>query len=170
MKRVIILDTSVLCVWLNVPNMANCGPHDAQWDRAKVEARINEGIKEKALFVLPLATLIETGNHIAQTSHSRKNLAESLAELMRKSADRRSPWAAFSDQSILWEPNNLKALADTWPMLAAQKITIGDATIKNVAELYNQMGYATEILTGDQGLKAYEPVAPIVLPRRRRRR
>jgi hypothetical protein len=31
-------------------------------------------------------------------------------------------------------------------------------------------GYAAEIITGDAGLKAYQPTAPILTPRRRRRR
>lgn len=88
---------------------------------------------------------------------------------MRKSADENTPWAAFSDQSLLWSPEKLKILSDTWPELADQKLSLGDATIKDVAEYYAQMGFQVEILTGDQGLKAYEPLAPVVIPRRRAR-
>jgi len=88
---------------------------------------------------------------------------------MRKSADQQTPWAAFSDQSILWSSEKLKQLADSWPNQAAQKLSLGDATIKDVAEYYAQIGCAVEILTGDQGLKAYEPAAPIEIPRRRQR-
>ena len=40
---------------------------------------------------------------------------------------------------------------------------------EDVAEYYAQMGYGVEILTGDQGLKAYEPVTPVKVPRRRQR-
>ena len=92
-----------------------------------------------------------------------------MADLMRKSAEQESPWAAFSDQSILWSVEKLKVLADCWPELAAQKLSLGDATIKDVAEYYAQVGYAVEILIGDQGLKAYEPLVPVAVPRRRRR-
>jgi len=28
MKKVLIMDTSILCVWLDVPGMATCGPDD----------------------------------------------------------------------------------------------------------------------------------------------
>jgi cytochrome c553 len=70
----------------------------------------------------------------------------------------------------LWSPEKLNHLADTWPALADQKLSLGDATIKDVAEYYAQMRYHVEILTGDQGLKAYEPAAPVTVPRRKQRR
>lgn len=88
---------------------------------------------------------------------------------MRKRADQQTPWAAFSDQSILWSSDKLKSLADTWPDLAFQKLSLGDATIKDVTDYCAQMGYSVEILTGDQGLKAYEPSVPPEIPRRRQR-
>lgn len=88
---------------------------------------------------------------------------------MRRSAEHKEPWAAFSDQTILWSPDKLKLLADIWPNLAAEKLSLGDATIKDVAEYYAQMGYSVEILTGDQGLKAHQPETPALIPRRRQR-
>ena len=89
---------------------------------------------------------------------------------MSKSADQTSPWAAFSEQSALWTPEKLKKLAADWPNLATKKLSLGDATIKDVAEYYAQAGYAVEILTGDRGLKAYEPTVAVEAPRRRQRR
>jgi hypothetical protein len=62
----------------------------------------------------------------------------------------------------------LKSLADDWPNLAARGVSIGDATIKTVAEYYARAGYEVEILTGDLGLKAYQPAQPTLTPRRRR--
>ena len=82
-----------------------------------------------------------------------------------KAATAEEPWAAFTSQSELWSEENLKKLADEWPKLAASKISIGDATIKDVAEFYTESGFSVEILTGDGGLKAYEPKA-IKVPRR----
>ena len=170
MKRVLIIDTSILCVWLKVPGKETCGPDKNHWNKQQVDAKLDEELTKKTIFVLPLASIIETGNHIAQAAQSRKKCGEELADLMRKSADEESPWAAFSDQSVLWSPEKLKALADSWPDLAAQKLSLGDATIKDVAEYYGKIGYAVEIFTGDQGLKSYEPAAPAAIPRRRRRR
>ena len=45
---------------------------------------------------------------------------------------------------------------------------MGDATIKIVAEYYGKAGMTVEIITGDAGLKAYETIAPVLIPRRRR--
>ncbi|MEE4209882.1 MAG: hypothetical protein V2I43_11505 [Parvularcula sp.] len=134
-----------------------------------MDTKIEEEARAETTFVLPLASILETGNHIAQSRQHRKERAEALAALMRKSADEETPWAAFSDQSILWSQQKLKALADSWPALADQKLSLGDATIKDVAEYYAQIGAKVEILTGDQGLKAYEPLAPVAIPRRRSR-
>ena len=170
MKKVLIIDTSILCVWLEVPGMATCGPMHDQWDHQRVQEKIQSEALSTTTFVLPLATIIETGNHISQATHSRKERGESLADLIRKSADQLTPWAAFSDQSILWSSDKLKTLADTWPDLAAQKLSLGDVTIKDVAEYYAQMGNEVEILTGDQGLKSCEPMVPAEIPRRRQRR
>lgn len=170
MKRVLIIDTSILCIWLDVPGKESCGPDHDRWDKTRVDEKIRCEIQEKTTtFVLPLASIIETGNHIAQASHSRKERGEALADLMRNSADQQTPWAAFSDQTVLWSREKLKLLADSWPLLAAQKFSLGDATIKDVAEYYTLMGYAVEILTGDQGLKACEPTVPTDVPRRRQR-
>ena len=51
--------------------------------------------------------------------------------------------------------------------LVASKISIGDTTIKDIAEFYTESGFRVEILMGDGGLKAYEPKA-IRVPRRHR--
>jgi hypothetical protein len=166
----LVIDTSILCVWLDVPNKTTCGPDHDRWDRPRVDQKIRGEEQAGTTFVLPLASIIETGNHVAQAPHSRKERADALADLMRKSADQKTPWAAFAHQTAPWSSARLKSLADNWPALAARCLSLGDATIKDVAEYYAQMGYRVEILTGDQGLKAYEPAAPPEIPRRRRPR
>ncbi len=170
MRKVLIVDTSILCVWLDVPGMDSCGPDHDRWDKQRVGLKIHHESQSNTTFVLPLATIIETGNHIAQSPQYRNQRAKALADLMIKSADQETPWAAFSDQSDLWSPEKIKVLAKTWPDLALQKLSLGDATIKNVAEFYAQMNFEVEILTGDQGLKAYQPIAPVETPRRRQHR
>jgi len=169
-KKVLIIDTSILCVWLDVPGMGTCGSRRDQWNRQRVDQKIQTEQNAGTTFVLPLASIIETGNHIAKAPHSRRERGEALADLMRKSADQQTPWAAFSDQSVLWVVEKLKVLADTWPVLAEQKLSLGDVTIKDVADYYAKIGYNVEILTGDQGLKAHQPLAPPEIPRRRRGR
>ena len=168
-RRVLILDTSVLCLWLNVFSKNDVGKRgaDTHWTREGLDTLIGKEQREGSTFVLPVATLIETGNHIAQVAGDRFSLATKLADYLRLAADACSPWAAFTEQADLWQADNLRALSENWPAQAAQKLSIGDATIKDVAEYYYKAGYTVEILTGDQGLKAYEPVRPAMIPRRR---
>ena len=85
---------------------------------------------------------------------------------MTKAANEESPWAAFVDQSKLWTTENLMQLAQEWIPLAARKISLGDVAIETIAEFYHKLGSPVEILTGDAGLKAYEPIAPA--PHKRR--
>ena len=167
-KRILILDTSVLCCWLKVPGRDEAGPVHDRWDYARINALLESEREKNSTFVLPIATLIETGNHIAHAPAQRFERANELANYLREAADAQSPWAAFTDQSPLWQSENLRSLAETWPALAAGGTSIGDHTIKDVAEYYARAGYFVEILTGDAGLKAVEPAKPVSIPRRRR--
>jgi hypothetical protein len=162
------MDTSVLCCWLRVPGKAEAGPVADRWTHERISTLIAAELERNSTLVLPLATLIETGNHIAQAPDDRFECATALAGYLREAANATSPWVAFTEQTVLWQPENLHALANAWPQLAAQKLTIGDTTIKDVAEYYAKAGYAVEILTGDAGLKAHEPAQPVSIPRRRR--
>ena len=167
MKKVLIIDTSILCVYLEVPCKQNCGKDGNKWDKKRVVTLLQKEEKESTTFVLPLATIIETGNHISQAKSQRYEMAQALAELMLKAADATTPWAAFSEQAEFWDAEGLKKLAAEWSKLAVQEISIGDATIKTVAEYYAKSGFQVEILTGDDGLKAYQPATPALIPRRR---
>lgn len=167
-NKIFIFDTSVLCCWLQVPGKDTCGPDDQAWDHAKIDSLVSQETKNGATFILPVASIIETGNHIAFTQGDRYTLANSLAEKMKESASEKTPWAAFSDQSDLWSSEKLLKLAEEWPKLAVEGLGIGDITIKDVAEFYASTGaYEVVILTGDKGLKAYEPAGPTIVPRRR---
>ncbi len=170
-QKVLIIDTSILCVWIGIPGKETCGSEADRWDKERVANLLDNETEAGATLVLPLASIIETGNHIAQSkSNQRRELAQSLAEKMRMAADEETPWAAFTDQQNLWDPTGLKNLAAEWPNLAVQGISLGDATIKSVAERYAKLGYHVEILTGDNGLKSFEPVEPSRLKKRRDRR
>lgn len=166
-KKILILDTSILCCWLRVPGKDTAGgPHD-RWDFNRINQLLVAERAQGSTFVLPIASLIETGNHIAQCNGDRHNLATSLTNHLQGTVEASSPWAAFTDQSTLWEQENLLELANSWPQLAVGGTSIGDATIKNVAEYYAKAGFEIEILTGDAGLKAYEIRKPSMIPRRR---
>ncbi len=167
MKKVLIIDTSILCVYLKVPYMDDCGSDNHKWNYQRISKKINSEINQNSLLVLPLATLIETGNHIAQANGDRYASAMKFSNIIKKTAAAEEPWAAFTFQSKLWNEENLIKLATDWPSLAVSGLSIGDTTIKDVADYYMKAGFQVEILTGDEGLKAYEP-KPVNLPRRRR--
>lgn len=169
-KKVIIFDTCVLCCWFNVPGKATCGPEHDQWDNQRITNIVEQEKQLNTTFVLPLASIIEMGNHIALSAGDRFALATSFAQYIALTAESISPWAAFNEQDTLWSKDAMKTLSATWPTLAAQGIGIGDATIKNVADFYAESGYHVELLTGDQGLKAHAPQTPPMVPRRRANR
>lgn len=166
--KVLIIDTSILCVFLGVPGKETCGSGDNKWDKIKVDEILEKEKVAKTTFVLPLATIIETGNHIVQANSKRYEIAQELANLMKLTADNKSPWAAFTEQSVLWDAENLKQLADEFPSFAKQGFALGDATIKRIAEYYAKLGSEVEILTGDNYLKSYQPSQPSRTPRRRK--
>lgn len=167
--QVVVIDSSVLCCWLNVPGKSTCGPDNDRWTHKRVSDFINTKIQEGATFVLPIASMIETGNHIAQSPGNCYQIAIALADLMKATANGQSPWAAFELQNELWRSSELIKLADEWPQKATSGIGIGDATIISVADFYAIQGtIQVTIFTGDQGLKAYQPAKPESnTPRRR---
>jgi len=78
-KSVMILDTSVLCVWLKVPGKETCGSGSSCLDFTKVDHEIKAAIHTQYTLVLPLSSIIETGNHIAQAPERRHERATDLA-------------------------------------------------------------------------------------------
>ena len=166
-RKVLVLDTSVLCCWLKVPGRETAGPLEDRWTPERIASLVEEETAQGSALVLPIASLIETGNHIAQAPAQRYECAVALARHIAATADAASPWAAFTEQSTLWEPEKLKAMAAEWPGLAKGGLSIGDATIKQVVEHYTRAGFRVQILTGDAGLKAYEPSPSAQIPRRR---
>lgn len=169
MKKVVIIDTSILCVWLQLPGFKACGKEPDVWNFQRIEQKIAQEIEAGSTLVLPLATVIETGNHISQLNGDPFSYAQSFCQVLANAVDKKSPWVAFSEQNTLWTDSNLKRLAAEWPTLASQRISIGDATIKDVADFYNQANFRVEIFTGDNGLKSYEPSQPMVPEPRRRK-
>lgn len=167
-KKVLIFDTSVLCVWLRVPGKETCGPEDYRLTYDVVNAKIEEEKSQGTTFVLPIASIIETGNHIAHSTGDRHVVGHAFADIISATADQISPWAAFTEQSELWKKENLKVLAERWKESVISGQSLGDASIVDVANYYASAEFEVEIFTGDKGLKAYEPYTPMVKPRRRR--
>lgn len=150
---------------MDVAGKATCGPANDRWDKDRIERLLDS--EKGATIVLPLASIIETGNHIAQAGARRFESAHLFCAKLTAVANAEIPWAAFSEQAELWTPESLLRIAREWPDLAVSGLSMGDATIKEVAEYYGKSGMTVEIITGDAGLKAYETQAQIMTPRRR---
>ena len=75
-RKVIIFDTSVLCCWLKVPGQDTCGPNYDKWDFDRIDRTIADEMEKRSTFVLPLAAIIETGNHITQIAGDRRIIAQ----------------------------------------------------------------------------------------------
>ncbi|MBF0184904.1 MAG: hypothetical protein HQM06_11025 [Magnetococcales bacterium] len=106
--------------------------------------------------IIPVATMIETGNLIGKSPRgTRKKAADQIGGHHREKLHRYLPPGDFSDQSILWESISLQALARQWPDLTEQNLcqSMGDATIKTVADYHDDMGFEVEIATSDLGLR-----------------
>lgn len=166
--KILVLDTSILCCLLGVPGKDTCGTNEDSWDQNRAKKFLEDETNKGAFVVLPLATIIETGNHIAQANSLRFESATELGRIILAAVNKQTPYVAFSDQTHLWSNEAMTELANEWPPLAGQQQSIGDKTIVSIAELYSKIGYQVEILTGDAGLKAYQPTTPMVQPRRRK--
>ena len=35
MKKVLVIDTSILCVWLSIPGFETCGSQEDKWDKPR---------------------------------------------------------------------------------------------------------------------------------------
>lgn len=163
MRKVLLIDTSLLCVWLKVPGKETARNNEYNFEF--VNEKILTEIEKGTTLVLPLATVIETGNHIAQAkttnSDSKRITSEEFAKIMIYAADETSPWAAFREQIVLWEAEGLKNLAEKFPNQAVEKTSMGDASIVVLGwYYYYEKGFHVEFLTADSGLKSQEPSQP----------
>ena len=163
MSSIFLIDTSI---FLNLINVPSCNQ-----DREVVLEDFKTYSQSNCTFLLPMATIIETGNHIAQAkttnSDSKRITSEKFAQIMIYAADETSPWAAFREQIVLWEAEGLKNLADKFPNQAVEKTSMGDASIVVLGwYYYHEKGFHVEFLTDDNGLKSQEPPQPN-LPTRR---
>jgi hypothetical protein len=173
MTKVLIIDTSILCVWLKIPGKETCGTTVDKWDKSRVDHKLKCEIEAGTDLILPLAAIVEAGNLICQINGSyRYELAHALEKIVADAADAQTPWGAFTAQASLWDCENLKKLANKWATeLVQQNISVGDATMIALAAYYAEFpGCKVEIFTGDNRLKAYEPIPPLDIPKRRSQR
>ena len=169
-RKVLIFDTSVLTVYLELPGFPNTGAGSLMKDKQGVDKKIQEETEAGTLMILPIATIIETGNHISHILGDKFAHVNRFVSLLLDIADNKLPWAMFSNQSGMWSPENVKKLAIQWKEHGVCALSIGDESILDVAKYYCAAGYEVEVFTGDEQLYGFSTaITPSALTPRRRR-
>lgn len=159
--HVSIIDTSILCNILNIPARNQ--------DHETVRKELEQLSKDKnQLLILPLASIIETGNHIAHISDGniRRDRAALLGELIKKTILNQAPWHFYGNEL---DQQDLLKLADEWVEHATAGISLGDLSIIQVffKVKENTLGIGSiRIWSLDKHLSNYNEV--LVPPQRRR--
>jgi len=103
-RRVEFVDTSILCNLLEIPGKCQ------NRDRVIAELKLKREARDCDL-LLPVTSVIETGNHIAQLSDGRhrRTCADRLAGVLRTVVEGNAPWAL---NEVEWNAAHLNTLID----------------------------------------------------------
>ena len=110
MSSICLIDTSIFLNFLNVPN--------CNQDRALVLEDFKIYVESGCTFLLPMATIIETGNHIAQNGDGtmRRKTAMRFVKEVKAAFKGEAPWSLTqfpkTEEMLLW--------IDKFPDLAGQ--------------------------------------------------
>lgn len=121
------IDTSVLLNLLEVPGRCD--------KKELVKEQWRTYLEAKDALIMPVTTIIETGNHIAHItdSNARREIAAKFGEYLRKTASQEAPWKYYGGAM---DKNELIYLADNIEEFATRKIGIGDMSIVYTYEHY----------------------------------
>jgi hypothetical protein len=125
MHTICLIDTSVFCELVVVPNLAR--------EPKRFQQEFRRRAKAGEAFVLPMATIIETGNHIGQNGDGsqRRVVAERFVALVRTASVGNRPFT----MSPMVEPADLAAYLDRFVEWASRSDVrgkgsgLGDLTI-----------------------------------------
>lgn len=159
MTTLTFVDTSVLCELLQVPGKSS--PARAAEVKGEADRRYQAGER----FVIPITTVIETGNHIAQAQGNRYGVAGRLVALLRLAMAEQSPWRVLQTRL---GPEFLSSLCagdstgQSLQELAAAKVGAGDVAllVERDQLLAGSAATSVQVWTFDEGLAAQAAVSP----------
>lgn len=124
MARICIIDTSVFCNILKVPKKSQ--KHD------ETLLLFQKYLQLSYTFLLPMATIYETGNHIAQNGDGqrRRQIAEIFVDQVQNAFLGKSPWVPTPFDA----PEEFSAWLSLFPDEAMREIGVGDLSIIKVFE------------------------------------
>ncbi len=156
MRRIVFVDTSVLTNVLDVPGKNG--------ERDVVLPLFREMAQDGSTLIIPIAAIIEVGNHIAQLpGDDRRDRASRFEGFLRRSLDGKPPWVV---SGASWDSAFLRELVDGHPRrpgmvaLCTSRVGTGDGSILLEVERYRQRSdvpsaVPIELWSLDQGLSTY---------------
>lgn len=148
MSCVRIVDTSVLCNLLRVPHM------DQDAERAARE--FSSALANGDVFLLPVAVIYETGNHIAHVADGgkRRAVAQGFVDLVRKAFGGEIPFVP----TPLQDPEGMAVWLSEFPDQAARGMGFGDLAITKVWDEQRALNQARRVLiwSYDRHLQGYD--------------
>lgn len=156
------IDTSIMCNLLEVPKMCD--------DKEEVKQEWKEVLERKETLIMPLATIIETGNHIAHIpdGNSRRAVSLRFKEFLEKTAESKAPWTLYGNAL---DSKEIKYIAENLDQFTLRGTGIGDMTIIYAYEKYLKEGPAIGtimIWSKDGHLSTYRQ-ENVCMQRRRKR-
>lgn len=153
MRPVSFIDTSVLCNLIPVPGR----DQNAEEVKRVMIDRLAQGER----FILPMTSVIETGNFIAQLKDGtvRRQTAGKLEQILRLICEGKAPWVLHD---VAWDRSFLNQFlegADTmmsYVQHAVNQLGAGDLCILTERQQYHdRSGIRANIWTYDEGLDSH---------------
>lgn len=117
---IVLVDTSVFCNILAVPGRSQA--------REEVIDKLQILIEDGVTLFLSMATILETGNHIAHINDGRRRrtTAERFVRQVRQALDGKAPWMI---PHPLLDPAALQGYLNEFPDSAMRGLGLGDLSI-----------------------------------------
>lgn len=142
-----LIDTSVFCNILRVPN------RDQQ--HQNVMRQLRQYVNTRVTLLLPLTTIIETGNHIAQQGDggTRRKVATIFVQQVQAALDGEAPWTP-----TLLDLRTLRDYLTEFPDSAMRGMGLGDLAILKELERQCSLHHARRVFIWslDQHLSIYD--------------
>ena len=148
---IVLMDTSVFCNVLDVPGFNQ--------NRDSILTELEERIQSRNTLLLPMAAVLETGNHIAQLAGGdvRRTLAQRFCNKVSEAIDGNSPWIP----TPFWEVEQLRIWLSEFTDHAMRGVGMGDLSIikewERQCELFPRRRVTIWSLDGD--LQGYDQKA-----------
>lgn len=124
MNKVHFVDTCVLDNLLDVPGWNQ--------EHSRILSEYKQYSDNGDIFVLPVAVLVETGNHIAQARYNKYEIATKFVELIHGAIEGRNNWNVRPSISS----DVLEKILTQYPSNAARSVGFGDTSIREQFEEY----------------------------------